>query len=674
MPPVGPSRPRRGSRAPLAAVVAATAVAVLAGGCAGAASETDQVPSRSSAPSSPGTAGLTKQDLDAWLDGRMPTALEETGIPGAAVAVVHDGELLSARGYGYADTGAGGDEPVPVDPERTLFRTGSVSKLFTATAVMQLVEEGEVDLDTDVHEYIDFTIPTSFDEPVTMRHLLSHTPGFEERVSGMILPQGTETDLRKRLATDPPEQVFEPGTVPAYSNYGNALAGYIVERVSGVPFEKYLQQNVLEPAGMDSSTFAQPLPDSLEGRLAGGYAADGTAPAGPFEVVSDVPAGALTAPATDMAQFMLAHLNDAGTGPSALLDPETLERMHEPALGEESLGNLAAGPRMALGFFREDRNGHRIVGHGGDTTYFHSHMQIYPDEDTGIFVSVNGGGQEAVDSLNLREQLTSGFADRYFPASDEQEADSSVEPTAAEHAAMAEGTYEDTRSMYSTFLYAANLMNPQTEVTAQEDGTILVTPGPSTFEPTVYEEIEPWVWREVGGQRILTMREQGGRVEAIGYGVAFTKLRLDPTRQASVALPVLGASVFLLVAAVVSWPVGAVARWRTSQPKRGRSGRVARTLTRVGVGGALAALGSWAVNILLVMQFVPVPDYVLYGTAAAQWLGVAAIAPAAVVVIDEIRRSSGWKRYLGSTLVLLALIGVASFSAAFGLLSFDMTY
>ncbi|MFL1432930.1 MULTISPECIES: serine hydrolase domain-containing protein, partial [unclassified Nocardiopsis] len=370
-----------------AALAAATgAVAVFATGCA-AAPEPAHVPD-AAAP----TAELTGPDLDAWLDGLIPAALDGAGIPGAAVSVVHDGELLTARGYGYADTGADGGAPVPVDPEDTLFRVGSVSKLFTATAVMQLVEQGRVDLDTDVHEYIDFTIPTAFDEPITVRHLLTHTPGFEEAVQGLILPDGAEPDLGEVLKADPPEQIYPPGTVPAYSNYGNALAGYVVEQVSGEPFADYVQENVLEPAGMDASAFAQPLPAELRERLAGGYQATGS-PAAPFETVSGAPAGALTSSATDMARFMLAHLGDSeGVG----LSPETLELMHSPALDEDSLGTLAAGPRMTLGFFDETRNGHRILGHGGDTLYFHSEMQILPEEDTGIFITLNGSGDTAL--------------------------------------------------------------------------------------------------------------------------------------------------------------------------------------------------------------------------------------------------------------------------------------
>ncbi|MBB1032505.1 beta-lactamase family protein, partial [Dietzia sp. SLG310A2-38A2] len=349
-------------------------------------------------------------------DRTIPSALESGRIAGATVSVVHDGELLTARGFGEADVAAG----TAVDPETTLFRVGSVSKMVTATAVMQLVERGEVDLDTDVEQYTGLDLP--HEHPVTLRHLLSHTPGFEERAAGLFGTPGVAVDLRRSLIEDPPAEVYEPGTTPAYSNYGNALAGYVVEAVSGVPFEDYVDQNILAPVGMTSSSFDQPLPDHLAAHVAQGYpTSDGAAI--PFEVVGVPPAGSLSATATDMARFMLAHLghpagDGAGTstGPDTrVLSDETLRLMREPALDAGTLGALAAGPRMGLGWFDESRNGRAVVGHGGDTLAFHSHMQLWPEDDTGLFVSFNSTGADAA-ALLLREDLLDGFADRYLPS------------------------------------------------------------------------------------------------------------------------------------------------------------------------------------------------------------------------------------------------------------------
>ena len=238
--------------------------------------------------------------------------------------------------------------------------------------------------------------------------------------------------------------------MPAYSNYGYALTGHVVERVSGTPFDEHVGRTVLARARMTSSGFAQPLPPELRSRLSHGYATD-SGPAGPFETVGPAPAGALAASATDMGRFILASLGEAGPERS-LLRPGTAALMRQPALDSTSLGSLADGPRMALGLFDESRNGHRIVGHGGDTRYFHSHLQIYPDDRTGVFVTLNSTGRGATDTLDLRQSLLDGFADRYFPATAQDPTPRTA--TATSHAVMAAGTYENARAPFSTFLSA----------------------------------------------------------------------------------------------------------------------------------------------------------------------------------------------------------------------------
>ncbi|MFD6445106.1 serine hydrolase domain-containing protein [Promicromonospora sp. NPDC060204] len=618
---------------------------------------------------------LEQSDVDAWLDGLLPAALDSGEIAGAVVTVVHDGEVVTTRGYGHADTGTTGGEAVPVDAEQTLFRPGSVSKLFTATAVMQLVESGDLDLDTDVAEYLDFDVPRRFDEPITLRNLLTHTAGFEERVGGLIGFGDQPVVLRDALAEDPPEQVYAPGTVPAYSNYGNALAGYVVERVSGVPFEEYVQRNVFEPAGMTSSTFVQPLPAALQDRVSQGYATSWDAP-GQFEIVGTPPAGSLTSSAPDMARFMLAQLGEPGTG--SLLEPDTLDLMHAPALDESTLGGLAAAPRMALGFFDESRNGHRIIGHGGDTQFFHSHLQLYPEERTGIFVSMNSSGTGGYATIPLREAVLQGFTDRYFPADD----DAAVTPapgvtvdqaTAREHAAAAEGSYVSSRGVQSNFLATLDVLSPTT-LTATEDGRLLITPGPGATTPALYEEVEPWVWREVDGQRTLAMRVADDQVQAIVYEGAFTLLPGQPERAQGVALPVLAVSALILVVAAVAWPVGAVRRRVRKESLPQGTGRVTRILTKIAAIATVLALVGWAVTVQTVMSLQDVPEASLRQLQIVQAVGVLGIVPAALQVVGAVRHRQGWRWVVGTALVMLALVGVAWFALEFRLLAPSVSY
>ncbi|WP_017611070.1 serine hydrolase domain-containing protein [Nocardiopsis xinjiangensis] len=654
-------RPRHGRR-PLAALAAAGAIAVLATSCAGA-TGASPAPSPNVPNPEAADAELTEQDVNAWLDGVLPAYLDQAQIAGAGVSVVSDGELITARGYGYSDVEA----QEPVDPEETLFRVGSVSKPFTATAVMQLVEDGQLDLDTDVDEYLDFEVDKSYDEDLTLRHLLSHTGGFEERVANAMLAGDEEVDLRAVVSEDPPEQSYEPGTTPAYSNYGIALAGYIVENVSGVPYNEYVEENVLAPAGMDSSTMEQPLPEELESRLSEGYTTDEGPPTDRFETVSDSPAGALTAPVTDMAEFMRVHM-EASEG-AGVLEPGTITRMHEPALGEESLGGLAGGGQMGLGFFQGENNGNRVVSHGGDTDVFHSEMQIYPEENAGIFITLNSSGNGALVSHSLRLALVEGFADRYFPG--EQADGGEAEPTASEHAAMLEGNYTPSRSINSNFAALIYAME-ETQIVATEDGTIVLN-SPETGKPTEYIEVEPWVWREIDGHRTLAADVVDNEVRAIGT-TAFTLLPAGGETRASVVLPVLIGSVAVIVIAVLSWPVAVFVRWKMSLPKRDKAGRWARVLTRAAMVTTLLGFAGWGFALSIALSFEPVSFGMLRAFQVVQGLGVLGILPAAYVLYDNIRRREGWGRYVGSSLVLLALLGTGWIATVFGMVAGSVTF
>src|SRR5436305_10468138 len=195
---------------------------------------------------------MTSQDVSAFLDGIMPQQLAREDIAGAVISVVKDGKVLFAKGYGYSDV----EKKKPVSPEDTLFRPGSISKLFTWTSVMQLVEQGKLDLDRDVNDYLDFKIPATYPKPITLRNIMTHTAGFEESVKELFVPEDAKPlPINDYLPRHIPKRIFAPGTTPAYSNYAATLAGYIVERVSGRPFNDYVTENIFNPLKMSHSTF-----------------------------------------------------------------------------------------------------------------------------------------------------------------------------------------------------------------------------------------------------------------------------------------------------------------------------------------------------------------------------------------------------------------------------------
>ena len=304
----------------------------------------------------------------------MPYAIGKGDIPGAVVVVVKDGQVLTERGYGYADVA----KKTKVDPKSTLFRPGSISKLFTWTALMQQVEQGKVDLNADVNKYIDFKIPPFEGKPITVLNLMTHTPGFEEQVKDLItLGEKTQVPFDTLLKRWTPNRIYAPGTTPAYSNYGASLAGYIVQRTSGEPFDAYLEHHIFGPLGMAHSTFRQPLPANLKPLMAEGYVSGKDKPYG-YEFVNAAPAGALAASGDDMGRFMIAHLQNGTYNGQQILQPATAQLMHSRANSP-----FAAGDGMAHGFYETNINGMRVIAHGGDTVAFHSDLHLFLDKNVG---------------------------------------------------------------------------------------------------------------------------------------------------------------------------------------------------------------------------------------------------------------------------------------------------
>ena len=491
-------------------------------------------------------AALERADLETWLDGMVPYALKAGDMAGAVVVVVKDGHVLLQKGYGYADV----SKKLAMDPEQTMVRIGSTSKLFTWTAVMQLVEQGKLDLDRNINDYLDFTIPNDFGKPVTLRDLMNHRGGFEEGLKDILWtnPQGvpsTEAYLKDHKRP----MLFAPGEVPAYSNYGAALAGYIVERISKEPYERYIERHILAPLGLTHTSFDQPLPEHFAAAVSKGYRT-ASAPPGPYELIVTRPAGSGTTTAADMAHFMIAHLQDGHFGDAEILQVDTAKRMHSPS--EQAPAGFAT---MAHGFFRELHNGRTVIGHGGDTIYFHNDFELLPAEGVGIDFTFNSRGRGEAVYL-AREALFNGFMDRYFPDS-AAPVDPPALPTALADAQVIAGRYESSRRIQHGFLSLFYVLQ-QTVITANADGTISV-PGEFTPEPLVYREIGPQLWRRVGGSRELTLQTVSGVKTVVDGGDPTSVLQAVPLRRSSVLnLTVLTFASLILIWTLLAW---LLSRW-----------------------------------------------------------------------------------------------------------------
>lgn len=391
----------------------------------------------------PAAPQITAENVAAFFDTAFDVQRQDHELTGAVVSVVYRGEVLFKGGYGWADL----EKRVPSDPDRSLFRIASISKTFVWTAIMQLVEQGKLDLEDDVNSYIDFQIPATFEAPIRIKHLLAHTPGFEEKGIGSRARTAEDLlPLGEYLATMQPARVRPPGEHVSYSNYGAALAGYIIERVSGLSWADYVDENILKPLQMNSTNTQSPLVADFSARHAIGYKYQaGRFVSTPFAFENDAPAGHMSTTAADMTRFMLAHLNGGAYGEARILREETSRQMQTPLFASHD----GISP-VLHGFYRSDRNDQLVFGHGGDVNQFHSNMSLIPGHELGVFVSFNSDPGAAA-----RSNLIAAFVDHFFPVAFLRAAPEAIAVNLQDYA----GDYIPLRANVSTFERLSIIVN-----------------------------------------------------------------------------------------------------------------------------------------------------------------------------------------------------------------------
>jgi len=595
---------------------------------------------------------LTKQDFETFLDALIPSQLQTRNIAGAVVSVVKDGQVLFQKGYGYADFEA----KKPVLPDQTMFRPGSISKLFTATAVMQLVEQGKLNLDHDVNEYLDFEIPKTYPEPITLRRLLTHTSGFEETLKNLFVAHESDMKpLRTYLVNQMPARIFPPGKIPSYSNYGFTLAGYIVERVSGEKFERYIVNRILKPLKMNNSTFDQALPPQLALQMSKGYL-NATKKPRDFEFVEAAPAGALSTTAADMTRFMLAFLQDGTVDGVSILKPETVRLMETRQL---DLNPMICG--LGVTFMEYRMNPVRVIGHGGDTIYFHSDMVLIPDAHVGYFLSYNSLGKNVGGG---RGEVQRAFVNRYFPIQGEQKVDVDLNTAKADGRAVS-GVYDGTRRSDTTFLRLVALMD-QFGVKSDKDGILTVEENKNqNGELKKWKEIAPLVYNEVdGSERIAFRRDASGKVtEMLPFPAIYEGQRVPWFNDKRLVQPVISGSLLLAALTVLLWPVAVLVRKKYQRPLfAAASDRVLYFLSRI------VCLGEVIFILAPVIAFSQGLEHiVILGDAINPWLqvfhifGWVLIAGIVLLVVAAIRfaRLPGHGLWFRAHAILLAIGGIA---------------
>lgn len=516
-------------------------------------------------------------NLAPLIDQTVAAQLAKDKIPGAAVVVVADGNTVVAKGYGVADVA----KKTPVDPARTEFFTGSVAKVFTATAVAQLVQEGALDPHAPVNTYLkEFKIRDSFPgRPVTVENLMTHTGGFDDEPLGVAVRDPEDVPpLGEYLARHQPGRVRPPGTLAAYDNYGAALAGYLVETVSGEPFAQYMREHVLGPLGMDDSTFAQPHPAAIDARLAKGYRPDGggqTAEAGQYGAWAPTGAGTV-ATATDVAKFMRAQLaGDARLGAGVT---DLMQRRHftmDPRL-----------PGMAYLFEERPRDGQPILFKDGDVPGFHSNMALLPKRQVGIYVVYNGDGTDGIATWDGKA-LINQIVDTYFAGNDATTVAPGGAPVKDPKSGSYAGTYRSDRISRGDVTRVAGLVT-SVHVETHGDGT-LTTSGLSQNPNTDDQRWSPLghgEYTEIGGQDRLVFDGHGHLATTIDPTVAY--YRLGWYASPRLHLPMFYAGAGILAAAFLGFPILAAIRRLRGEPAHPRGARYARVLAAV--SGALATV------------------------------------------------------------------------------------
>lgn len=516
----------------------------------------------------PMVAGSEATESDrAFFDREIAAMMEQHNVPGAAAVMVHGGQVAFTSGYGFADL----QRQAPMDPEQTVFPLGSISKLLTTIAVLQLAESGEVDLHTDIRTYIpDAAIDNRFDTPITLHHLLTHTDGFDvrwlvggaARVPEKVLPLSA-------IAARLPARTLPPGELYVYSDVGMTLAGYIVERVSHLPFATYVEQKIFRPLGMTRTTFS-PRREFYARDRATGYEYDlkGRFRSTPIVYPHANPASGVTAPVADMAPLLTELLQAARTGNSPLLGPRSLESMWT-----KQFAHHPSFPGTGYGFYEFLHHGRRALVHGGMLPGFTAVLVLIPEADVGVCIAANRFDLIAA----LEDDLLRKIVDRFAPPLPTGISPIAAPVASAPPASELAGRYRC--DQYSHFsidkIFVLAGLATEIDVEANADGSLTFHPQETRWLP-----VEPLVYqREDTTERVRFQTDSDGRGTRILGSVQFMSYhRIGFWDDYERHIPI--AAAFICFAGIG----GIVAGWRTTRwlSFRGASCGSAMHLQRLG--------------------------------------------------------------------------------------------
>ena len=497
---------------------------------------------------------ITPENLEKFLDEFIPPEMESAHVPGLVITVVRSDEVLLAKGYGYADL----DNQVPMTPQ-TNIRAGSVSKSVLSTGVIRLVEQGFLDLDAPVSDYIsDLDLEDEFGSASTIGQLLTHTSGYHEKVVRSHSPDldGDET-LKEVLHSDLPDRIFAPGTVSAYSDWNFSLLGYAIEGATGKPYETVLEEILFNPGGMKDTTYEQPLPNRIFGNLATGYGWNYPkyrVDIVPHDYVRMSPGIALVTNGQDMGTYLQMLLNDGMWKNNQILNDESLAMLLER---QGAAHPLSRG--WSYGFVENTISGRQVMYKDGNGIGFASRVVLMPKQDLGIFVSTNhrnlGEGLWLTQAAMMATRtLVSAILENFVPesATDAYQVQPRIEGT---NPSRFVGHYQKAGISRNDFFKMEGLLDNK-DVKENGDGTLRIGSG-------IYQEVEPLVFQNLEHPdfHIIFAENQAGEVEFLTFGGtgSYQKVPFYQTKNFQIGL--LAVVTLISLSMLIIWPITRQGHW-----------------------------------------------------------------------------------------------------------------
>ncbi|MGD8404164.1 MAG: serine hydrolase [Anaerolineales bacterium] len=595
---------------------------------------------------SPEQVAVTPEAVEAFLNDFSSVYMEELDVPGLAFVMVKDGSVFVSKGYGFADV----ENQVPFDPEQTIVRAGSIVKTVTALALVQLAEQGEIDLDADVNQYLThFQIPDTFNEPITARQLLHYTAGLDNRFIGIrVETQDEILPLSEYFAQRLPDRVRPPGEIRAYNDHEIALAGLLVEEVSGMPYNQYVQEYIFKPLGMDSSSIY--LPESDVERAAVGYGSNGAYPLNYYNLNDAAGSGFNTTPA-DLARYMLMHLQNVKLDGKQVFSESVIKELHTTRFTHHP-----KLPGIAYAFDETFWGGRRILAKGGGAPGFTNRMLLLLDEGVGIYFVYNRDS-----TVPLSWKLEQAFLEHFYPKG-EPSVGEEVPATDPGKMARYTGYYISLNDYSATSIEKVQALMEQEQVTLDEQGRLQYAGGTLLrMDKNLFQ------WSE-SGNYVAFGEDEAGKVNYL-FVSRTALMRVPWIETFPVQMGLLGFSLIVFFTALIGWLVMAFKRQGKSYALSGSVSLIYIGFL-VGMGLLLAPVFAgadppWALSFA--------PPTALLVLLALPLVGIAVTLLLAWQVIRSWKeRRFGWFVRIHNTLILVASLSFLFFLHTWNLLGYQL--